>query len=352
MEFLPEFFFSAWMGRPAWVWVGFLVIVAALMILDLGIMHKPGKVIDVRESIVMCAFYTALGLAFAAVIYWIYSQPMSAESIDGQFAGLSDHKRAMMAAQLYVTGYLVELSLSMDNVFVISLIFGYFHIPRQHQHRVLFWGIIGVILFRAALIGVGAALISQFSWVMSVFGVFLVYAGVKMMRASEDHNPDIANNPVLRYIRGHFPVTHDLHGESFFIRQTDPKTGRMLSYMTPLFLALVMVELADVVFAVDSVPAIFAITPDSYLVYTSNIFAILGLRSLYFTLAAMVHRFHYMKYALALILVLIGAKILVAELGGLHLPNWVSLAATVGLLAGGIGYSLLKTRAAEKAASL
>lgn len=341
---MTDFLFALWLGKPLWIWLGFLGLVLFLLALDLGLLHRKPHEVSVRESMRQCAFYTALGALFALVVYYLYRQQASELMTDAALRIADDTQRGLAAAQLYLTGYLVELSLSMDNIFVIALIFGAFKIPQRYQHRVLFWGIIGVILFRAILIGVGAVLIAKFHWLMLGFGLFLLYAGVKMLRAGDGHGPDIQHSPLLTFIRRHFPVTHDLHGEQFFIKQRDPHSGKMVRYMTPAFIALLMVESADVVFAVDSVPAVFAVTPDPYLVYTSNIFAILGLRSLYFTLAAMVSRFAYLKYALAAILMLIGGKILLAE--GLHidLPNWLSLLATIMLLAGGVFYSLYRTR--------
>lgn len=340
---MPEFLMLIWLGKPLWIWLGFLLIVVTLLALDLGVMHKTAREVNIKESMRSCAFYTVLGLLFSVVVYWIYANELHGEMADPSLQIADDAKRGWLAAQLYLTGYLIELSLSMDNVFVIALIFGFFNIPQKYQHRVLFWGIIGVVVFRAIMIGVGAALIAEFHWLMLVFGVFLLYAGVKMLMAGDGHGGDMSHNPVLKFIRKHFPVTEELHGEKFFVRQRNPKNNKYITYMTPAFVALIMVEFADIIFAVDSVPAIFAVTPDPYLVYTSNIFAILGLRSLYFTLAAMVHRFVYLKYALALILIMIGVKILLAEGLDFHLPNWVSLLATVGLLAGGVGYSLYRT---------
>jgi len=341
---MPEFLASLWLGQPLWAWSSFLLIVGVILILDLGLFHKTAREISIKESMRSCAFYSALGLLFALAVGWLYSTEPADNLTDHTLHIADDAARGWQAAQLYLTGYLIELSLSMDNVFVIALIFGFFKIPQRYQHRVLFWGILGVVLFRALLIGAGAALIAEFHWAMLVFGVFLLYAGIKMLRAGNDHGPDIAQNPVLLFIRKHFPVTHDLHGEKFFVKQRNPKTGKMVNYMTPAFVALMMVEFVDVIFAVDSVPAIFAVTPDPFIVYTSNIFAILGLRSLYFTLAAMVHRFEYLKYALALILIMIGLKILLAEGIDLHFPNWMSLLTTIGLLVGGVVFSLHKTR--------
>ena len=319
-----EFLFVAWLGKPLWMWLGFLGIVAVLLALDLGVLHRKQHEIEVRESLVLSGFYIALGLAFGGWVWWAMGPT---------------------AAKEYVTGFVVEKSLAMDNVFVIAMIFSYFAIPRLYQHRVLFWGILGVIVLRGIMIGLGATLVSEFAWVLYIFAAFLVFTGVKMWLMA-DKEYDVGTSPVLRWVRRHFNVTDELHGERFWVKRSDPRTGRLAWYMTPLMLALLMVEIVDVVFAVDSVPAIFAITTDPFLVYTSNIFAILGLRALYFALAAMVHRFHYLKYALSVLLVFIGSKIFVADLagfdGGKFPPNW-SLAITFAILAAGIVYSLWKT---------
>ncbi|MBI1272463.1 MAG: TerC/Alx family metal homeostasis membrane protein [Alphaproteobacteria bacterium] len=339
MDMLPDFMFAQWMGKAVWLWLAFLAIVVGLLAFDLGVVHRKSRAISVRESMVMCAFYVVLSMLFSVLIYWIYKNQPAIENLDHRMLNPDAAARAGLAAQLYLTGYLVELSLSMDNVFVISLIFGYFAIPVQYQHRVLFWGILGVIILRAAMILPGAVLVSRFGWVLYIFGGFLVFTGLKML-FMEDKEHDIGENPLLKYLRTHFPVTNDLHGERFFVK---PAGGRAVS-MTPLFLALVLIGVADVIFAVDSVPAIFAITKDPYIVYTSNIFAILGLWSLYFTLAAMVDRFAYLKYALALVLIFIGGKIFYTEMTHKSFPAWISLAVTVVLLAGGIAWSLWKTR--------
>ena len=243
----------------------------------------------------------------------------------------------------FFTGFLIEKSLSMDNVFVIAMIFTAFAIPRALQHRVLFWGILGVIVLRAVMIGLGAALVSEFSWVLYLFGAFLVATGIKMWRAS-GHGFDVQNSAALKWLRRHLRVTDTLHGSAFFVQRPDPATGRLHRWVTPLFLALCMVEFVDLVFAVDSVPAIFAITTDPFIVYTSNIFAILGLRALYFALAAMVHRFEYLKYALAAVLVFIGCKIFAHGFIG-KVPAMLSLSVTFGLIAAGVLFSLWKTRA-------
>ena len=312
-----------WLGKPLWMWLAFLAIVVILLALDLGVLHRKQREIGVRESLALSAAYVALGLGFGGWVWWYM----------GEAAGIA-----------YVTGFVIEKSLAMDNVFVIAMIFTYFAVPRQYQHRVLFWGILGVIVLRAVMIGLGAAMVQQFGWVLYIFAAFLVFTGIKMwLMAEKDY--DVGSSPVLRWLRRRLPVTEGLRGESFFVRDTDPATGRPSWFVTPLFLALAMVEVVDVVFAVDSVPAIFAITSDPFIVYTSNIFAILGLRALYFALAAMVHRFHYLKYALAVLLVFIVSKIFVADALGLaKIPPAASLSVTFAILAAGVGWSLWRTR--------
>ena len=313
----------SWLGTPLWMWLAFLGIVVALLVLDLGVLHRKHHEIGVRESLLMSAFYVTLGVAFGAFVWW---------SI-GPEAGMN-----------YLTGFAVEKALAMDNVFVIAMIFSFFAVPRVYQHRVLFWGILGVIILRALMVGFGAAVISEFSWVLYLFAAFLVGTGVKMLVFS-DTEYDIAKNPVIGFMRRRFNVTDEHHGQQFFVKKPHPKTGKPVWFMTPLFMALVLVEIADVIFAVDSVPAIFAITTDPFIVYTSNIFAILGLRALYFALAAMVHRFHYLKYALAFVLIFIGSKIFVADMLGLaKIPAPISLGVTFAILAAGVGWSLWKTR--------
>ncbi len=316
------FLTADWLGKPAWMWLGFIGIVITLLVFDLGVLHRETREIGVRESLVMSGVYIGLGLTFGAWVWWYL----------GAEPGMN-----------YLTGFAVEKALAMDNVFVIAMIFAFFSVPRALQHRVLFWGILGVIVLRAIMIGLGAAIVSEFSWVLYIFAAFLIATGVKMI-VFADRTYDVATNPVLRFMRKRFNVTDGLHGERFFVRQPHPVTGRPALFMTPLFLALVLIEIADVIFAVDSVPAIFAITTDPFIVYTSNIFAILGLRALYFALAAMVHRFHYLKYALAGVLIFIGSKIFLADLLGLEkFPPALSLAITFGLLVAGVIWSLVKT---------
>jgi tellurite resistance protein TerC len=323
-----EFLFTGWLGTPAWFWLAFVGLVVALTAFDLGVLHKEDREMGIGESLKLSAFYIGIALLFGA---WIWAA------------------RGGEAGMQYYTGFFIEKALSIDNVFVISLVFTYFAIPRMYQYRALLWGIIAVIVLRGIMIGVGAAVVQQYHWVLYIFAAFLVFTGIKMLFAG-DKPMDIEGNPVVRWISRHMRVTRELHAQHFFVRVPDDKTGKLVTAATPLFLALVVINLADLVFAVDSVPAIFAITTDTFIVYTSNIMAILGLRALYFALAAMVHRFHYLKYALALVLVFIGLKIFVSDflLGGDKFPPVLSLGVTFALIAAGIGYSLWKTRCHEE----
>jgi tellurite resistance protein TerC len=334
MDFLMELLLGDFLGKPVWLWVSFIAIVLALLAFDLGIMHRDNHEIGVRESLGLSAGYIGMGLAFGAWVWWYL----------GSQSGME-----------YLTGFMIEKTLAMDNVFVIAMIFTFFAVPLQYQHRVLFWGILGVIVLRAIMIGLGAALVTQFSWVLYVFGAFLLLTGVKMLLFIH-HEFNIADNPVLRFLKKHLRVTDKPHGHRFWVRLPAPESrggppsaapgAKLVWWATPLFLALVLIEVVDMVFAVDSVPAIFAITQDPFVVYTSNIFAILGLRALYFALAAMIHRFQYLKYALAIVLIFIGAKIFLVNIIG-KMPAWISLSVTFGLLLGGVLYSLYKTRSAS-----
>ncbi len=322
MDVLQTLFAADIVGKPLWAWAAFVAVVLALLSLDLGVLHKTDREIGVRESLLLSAGYISIGLLFGAWVWW-YLGPQS---------GMD-----------YFTGFMIEKSLSMDNVFVIAIIFGFFAIPRAYQHRVLFWGIMGVIVLRALMIALGATLLAQFSWLLYVFGLFLLATGLKLLFVS-GKPIDLNQSAVLRWMRRRLNVSDTIDGNHFWVRRPDPKDpARTAWFATPLLLALVLIELADLVFAVDSVPAIFAITQDPFIVYTSNIFAILGLRALYFALAAMIHRFAYLKYALALVLVFIGSKIFLVGFIG-KVPAAVSLGVTFGLLLGGVLYSLFKTR--------
>lgn len=309
------------LGTPVYFWVAFITLVIALLVFDLGILHKEEHEIGAKESLTLYGFYVTIALIFGAWVWW---------------------QRGATAGLEFYTGYLIEQSLAMDNMFVIATIFGFLGIPRLFQHRVLFWGILGVIAFRAILIGVGAALVYQFSWILFFFGAFLVFTGIRMFKHQDDE-PDIESNPVYTFLTKRFRVTKQLHGRNFTVRQPDPKTGKLVLWLTPLAVALIMVEVVDLIFAVDSVPAVFAVTQDTFIVYTSNIFAILGLRALYFALAAAMNRFRYLQISLAIILVLVGIKIFLVPMG-IKIDTLLSLLVTLSILAGGVIYSLWKTR--------
>ncbi|QCI97630.1 TerC family protein [Agrobacterium larrymoorei] len=323
-----DFLFTDFLGTATWMWAVFIILVLGLLALDLGVLHKNSKEIGIRESLLMSAFYIVIGLAFGG---WIWYQ-------SGQ-----------QPAMEYVTGFVVEKSLAMDNIFIIAMIFSYFAIPRQYQHRVLLWGILGVIVLRGIMIAAGAAIVENFEWVLYLFAAFLVFTGVKMLFSADHEEQDIGKNPILKFLRTRLPVTDRLYEERFFIKKHDEKTGKLKTFVTPLFLALIMVEIADLIFAVDSIPAIFAITTDPFIVYTSNIFAILGLRALYFALAALIHRFAYLKYALAAVLVFVGSKIFLADMLGIaKIPPSISLGITLAILVTGVVGSLFATRNEKK----
>lgn len=318
-----EFTNTLVMGKPVWMWAVFATVVVILLALDLGLFHRKPREIGVKESLFLSSFYIFIGLAFGG---WVW---INLGSVSGKE---------------YLTGFLVEKTLSMDNIFVISLIFGYFGIPQLYQHRVLFWGILGVILLRGIVIGLGAWLVASFHWVLYIFALLLIFTGIKMLLPGDDE-PDIEDNPALKIMRRIFRITPEILGQRFFIRQPDEKTGVMALWVTPLFIAMILIEIVDLIFALDSIPAIFAITTDPFIVYTSNIFAILGLRALYFALSAVIDRFIYLKPALAMILVFIGSKIFIADLAGWEkFPSSVSLGVTVALIVGGILYSLWRTQ--------
>jgi tellurite resistance protein TerC len=313
-----------------WIWSGFIVFILALLALDLGVFHRKSHVVKTKEALGWSALWIGIGLLFAVFVFYGYENHWlglgdDIDSVDGL---INDGRTATIK---YLTGYVVEKSLSVDNIFVIAMLFGFFAVPPIYQHRVLFWGVIGALLMRGAMIAVGAALIAQFHWILYVFGAFLILTALKMfLMKSENSDPN--DNIVVRWVRRMFPVTERYHGEHFLVRagtdasresavpgeapQSDAvvaaaRPGTLL--LTPLALALVMVETTDLIFAVDSIPAIFAITADPFLVFTSNVFALLGLRSLYFALAGMIKTFRYLKPALALVLLVVGVKMLTAS---------------------------------------
>ena len=292
-----------------WHWAGFLVCVLVFLALDLGVFHRRAHTVRFKEALTWSVLWVTLSFAFA---------------------GLLSVLRGREEAVEFVTGYVIELALSMDNVFVIALIFAYFRVPSQYQHRVLFWGILGALIMRGTLIAAGAALVQRFQWTLYLFGAFLVVTGIKMLLAKED-GVDPEKNPVLRCARKIFPVSAEMHGQKFSLRIE----GRRV--LTPLALVLLVVETTDLIFALDSIPAIFAVTTKPFIVFTSNVFAILGLRSLYFVLAGAIGYFRYLKFGLSLVLVFVGAKMLLAPHGGE--PRWFQVEIPTGLsllIVGGI----------------
>jgi len=309
------------METNVWIYAGFTAFVLGTLALDLGVFHRKAHVVKPREAGMWIAVWMSLALAFAGVLYYW---------------------RGPDQALLFVTGYLIEQSLSADNIFVIVMIFGYFNVPGKYQHRVLFWGILGALVMRGAFIGMGALLIQRLSWVMYIFGTFLVFTGIKMA-IRQDEEFDAEKNIVMRTARRFLRVSNDYDGQNFFTKQN----GLLLA--SPLFLVLLLVEFTDLVFAVDSIPAIFAVTTDTFLVYTSNVFAILGLRSMYFLLAGVVHRFVYLKYGLSAILSFVGVKMLIVDF--YHVPIYISLGFIIVALATTISVSLLLPPAHEDAAA-
>lgn len=300
-----------------WVWIVFIAIVMVFLALDLGVFHKNDHVIKSKEAGIWTAIWVTVALAFSGVIYWLFDSGMVENP-----TGLTPNNAVLK----YVTGYLIELSLSIDNVFVIAVIFSSFKIPALYQHRVLFWGILGAIIFRGLMILFGVALITKFDWIIYVFGVFLLYTAYKMLK-SDDSDFDPKNSWIFRQVKKLFPITGNLHGHDFFVRRMGIKAA------TPLFMALVVIELTDVLFALDSIPAILAITADPFIVFSSNILAILGLRSMYFLVSRMLEKFRYINYSLVVILAFVGLKMLFAH--SIELPEWISLAViSVSLLAG------------------
>tara|TARA_R100000935_G_scaffold8302_7_gene17378 strand:+ start:7067 stop:8032 length:966 start_codon:yes stop_codon:yes gene_type:complete len=300
------------------VWGIFIAFVLVMLFLDLFVFNKEAHEIKTKEASIFTAIWVSIALSFSAVIYWLFSEGMVENP-----TGLSPETAVLK----YITGYLIELSLSIDNVFVIAVIFSSFAIPAKFQHRVLFWGILGAIVFRALMILFGVALINKFDWIIYVFGVFLLYTAYKMATSS-DTDFDPKHSKVYKYIRKLFPVTHKIDGENFFIRRMGIKAA------TPLFIALLIIELTDILFALDSIPAILAITADPFIVFSSNILAILGLRSMYFLISRMLQKFRYINYSLVAILSFVGIKMLISH--HVEIPEWLSLAVIGVALLGGI----------------
>ncbi|MGB5653745.1 MAG: TerC family protein [Robiginitalea sp.] len=305
-----------------WIWIIFIICIIIFLALDLGVFHKNDHVIRSKEAGMWTAIWVTVALSFSGVIYWLFSENLVENPTD---------LTPGMAVLKYITGYLIELSLSIDNVFVIAVIFSSFAIPPIYQHRVLFWGILGAIIFRAMMILFGVALINKIDWIIYVFGVFLLYTAFKMLKAdSHDFNPK--ESVVFRQISKVFPITSTLDGNHFFIRRLGIRAA------TPLFVALVIIELTDILFALDSIPAILAITADPFIVFSSNILAILGLRSMYFLISRMLSKFRFINYSLVVILAFVGTKMLLSHY--VHLQEWISLSVIVLALSAGILASL------------
>jgi tellurite resistance protein TerC len=320
MEYIDSLIGRDWATNPSLEWTIFFGVIVTLVALDLFVFNSKAKEPSFRTSLGWTLFYVAISILFGAYIW---------------------HGQGGDKAMEYYTGYAMELSLSLDNIFVISMIFRAFSVPAQHQHRVLFWGIVGVLLLRGIMIGMGAMLVAKFSFILVFFGAFLIYTGIRMLFFDSDKE-DVEENKLLIWMRKHMLITPQFHGRKFFVMQPSPKNpDKKVVWATPLFVTLVLVETADLIFAVDSVPAVFAITTDPYIVYTSNIFAILGLRALYFTLQAMVGRFHYLSQALSLVLMFVGGKIVYEHFTHDKISIEVSLGVVLSLIACGMVISLL-----------
>jgi len=300
------------MSMPVF-WTLFAVLVLTLLAVDLLVFNRKSHEVKLKEALAWSAAWISLGLIFNAVVFiW-----------KGKTAGIE-----------FLAGYLLEYSLSVDNLFVFLLLFNYFAVPAKYQHRVLFWGILGALIMRAVFIGAGVGLIHRFEWLLLVFGIILIWSGLKMAFAG-DSEMDPGKNPILKFCKKHLRLTHEYRGEHFFVRENG------LLFATPLFLVLIMVETTDVIFAVDSIPAIIGITKDPFIIYTSNVFAILGLRSLYFALAGVSQLFHHLKMGLSLILIFIGAKMMAGYIWDIHVPTAVSLGVIAGVLLASIAASLV-----------
>jgi tellurite resistance protein TerC len=311
-------------------WIAFLILVAGMLALDLGVFNKKDHEIGVGEALRWTGVWIGVSLLFNLALYFLYGKGYipNTELSGGE------------AALEFLTGYIIEKSLSMDNIFVMAAIFGYFKIPKIYQHRVLFWGILGAIIFRGVFVIGGAALLHHFEWIMYVFGALLIFSALKMLFSKEDEEQDLSQNTVVKLAKKFFPITTKIEGHAFFLKENGKR------FITPLLLSLLVIETTDIFFAVDSIPAIFAVTQDPFIVFTSNIMAILGLRSLYFALAAMLGKFHLLKYALVFILGFVGVKMLIMEV--YKIPTWISLSVIVFALGLGIAASFMFPAKEEK----
>jgi tellurite resistance protein TerC len=306
------------MTESTWLWIGFNLFVLAMLALDLGVFHRKAHIVSLKESLSWTIVWITMAMLFNAGV-WYYS--------------------GFDKALEFFTGYLIEKSLSVDNVFVFALLFSYFAVPLKYQHKVLFWGVIGALIMRAAMILAGAALITRFAWIIYIFGAFLILTGIKMiLKREEEIHPE--RNPVVRLFKKIMPVTSDYRGQRFFVIENGVRMA------TPLFVVLLLVEISDVIFAVDSIPAIFAVTADTFIVFTSNVFAILGLRSLYFALAGVMDKFHYLKIGLGVVLTFVGIKMMLSHTAW-KIDTIVSLGVIVLILASAVALSLLRPKKTE-----
>ena len=315
------------MDSGIWLWIVFNLFVLAMLALDLGVFHKDAHEVKFKEAIVWSAVWISLAMVFAGVIFYFWKN----------IAPGSEYSNSE-ASMAYLTGYLIEKALSVDNIFVFIMIFTYFKVPALYQHKVLFWGIIGALIMRAICIAAGVTLLKQFHWMVYVFGAFLIITGIKML-TQHGKTIDPEKNPVIKAFRRVMPTTTEYHGDKFFVKQEDA-SGKLRLFATPLFITLLVVEMSDLIFAVDSIPAILAITKEPFIVYTSNVFAILGLRSLYFALAGIMGMFHYLHYGLSAILVFVGGKMILTEYYG-KMPTGISLGVIAGILILSVVISLL-----------
>jgi len=309
---------------PIGLWVGFNLFVLGMLALDLGVFHRKAHAVSGKEALTWSLVWVSLSLVFNVVIYFFWDRMMPNSSYTNSEAGLA-----------FLTGYLIEKALSVDNIFVFILIFSFFAVPAAYQHRVLFWGILGALVMRGILIVVGAALLEQFHWIIYIFGAFLIFTGIRMAW-NHDENVQPDKNPVVKFFRKIMPVTENFEDDKFFVR----RAGKL--FATPLFLILLIVESTDLIFAVDSIPAIFAVTQEPFIVYTSNVFAILGLRALYFLLANVMDKFQYLKFGLSAVLIFVGVKMIIVDF--YKIPVVVSLGVVAGILTISILASLWKAR--------
>ncbi len=318
------------MDGSLWIWVGFNAFVLAMPALDLGVFHRHAHTVSIKEAAIWSGVWIALAMVFNVGIYLFWHQLWPESSYSNSDASLA-----------FLTGYLIEKALSIDNIFVFVLIFSYFAVPAQYQHRVLFWGVLGALIMRGVMIALGATLIHEFHWIIYIFGAFLIFTGIRMAtHRSEEVHPE--KNPVVKLARRIMPFSETYEGQKFLVRKAGVLTA------TPLLLVLLMVETTDLIFAVDSIPAIFAVTEDPFIVYTSNVFAILGLRSLYFVLAGVMHKFHYLKLGLSVVLTFVGVKMLLTDTA-YKIPTGVSLAIVATIIGVAVVASLMRSRRQERA---